>query len=347
MRILVIGGTGFIGPHIVRRLLEQGHEVLVFHRGQTEADLPEGVIHLHGDRARLADHRPELARFAPKVVIDTRPMTEAHARTLMETVRGIAGRVVALSSGDVYRAYGLLRGTEAGALEPVPIGEDAPLRQRLYPYRGDALRAPEDPMRWVDDYDKILVERVVLGEPGLPGTVLRLPMVYGPGDDAHRLFPYLKRMDDGRPAILLEEVHSRWLWARGYVEDIAAAAISTVRNDRAAGRVYNVGEAHTLTEADWVREIARVVGWSGAVVTAAEPFLPPGLRVRGNFKQHLVYETSRIRQELGYSEKLPLDQTIRQTVDWERSHAPARIDRQDFDYAAEDAALAQIAREGS
>ena len=58
-------------------------------------------------------------------------MTEGQARTLMKAVRGIAGRVVALSSGDVYRAYGLLHGTEVGPPQPVPIAEDAPLRQRL------------------------------------------------------------------------------------------------------------------------------------------------------------------------------------------------------------------------
>jgi nucleoside-diphosphate-sugar epimerase len=160
MRVLVIGGTGFVGPPIVRRLVDRGHKVLCAHRGQTEADLPPEVVHLHDDRERLADHRPELARFAPEVVIDTRPMTESQARALMETVRGIARRVVALSSGDVYRAYGLLHGTEAGPPEPIPIAEDAPLRHRLYPYRGDAPRAPADPMRWLDDYDKILVEQV-------------------------------------------------------------------------------------------------------------------------------------------------------------------------------------------
>jgi nucleoside-diphosphate-sugar epimerase len=260
MRVLVIGGTGFIGPHIVRRLAAGGHKVLAFHRGRTEAELPPEVVHLHGDRDRLVDHRAELARFAPEVVLDTRPMTECHAQSLMDVVRGIAGRVVAVSSGDVYRAYGVLLGTETSPPGPVPIAEDAPLRQRLMPYRGETPRAPDDPTRWFDDYDKILVERVVMGEPKLPGTILRLPMVYGPGDDAHRLFPYLKRMDDGRPAILIEEVHARWRWARGYVEDVAQAVVLAVLDDRAAGRIYNVGETDAMTESEWVQAIGRAAG---------------------------------------------------------------------------------------
>jgi nucleoside-diphosphate-sugar epimerase len=100
-------------------------------------------------------------------------------------------------------------------------------------------------MRWLDDRDKILVERVVMGEPDLPGTILHLPMVYGPEDDAHRLFPYLKRMDDSRSGILMEEVRSRWLWTRGYVEDIAEAVVSTVLDDRAAERVNKTSVRRT------------------------------------------------------------------------------------------------------
>jgi nucleoside-diphosphate-sugar epimerase len=274
-------------------------------------------------------------------------MAESQARVLTETARGIARRVVALSSGDVYRAYGLLHGTEAGPPGPIPIAEDAPLRRRLYPYRGEAPRALDDPMRWLDDYDKILVEQVVMGEPGLPGTILRLPMIYGPGDDAHRLFRYLKRMDDGRPAILLEEVQSRWRWARGYVEDIAEAVVSAVLDDRAAGRVYNVSEPDALSEAEWVRAIGQVAGWSGEVVSVPGDRLPSHLKLPGDFAHHIIYDTTRIRSELGYAEHLPRAEAIRRTVDWERSHRPQSIDPLVFDYAAEDAVLGSMVREGS
>src|SRR5437016_8910520 len=88
VRVLIIGGTNFIGPHLVRRLVDRGHEVVVFHRGQTRAELPASVRHLLGDRHRLADHRDDFRRFGPEVVVDMIAYTEDDARGLVEAFRG-------------------------------------------------------------------------------------------------------------------------------------------------------------------------------------------------------------------------------------------------------------------
>src|SRR5271157_4350388 len=204
MRILVIGGTNFMWPLVVRSLSEQGHKVAVFHRGQTRANLPEGVQEILGDRRPLTNSTAELQRIAPEVVLDMIPAIEQDALEVMSVFSGVARRVVAISSQDVYRAFGRVNGKEAGPVESVPITEESALRESLYPYRGETLRNQDDPKRWQDDYDKILVERIVMSDENLPGTILRLPMVYGPGDYQHRLFSYLRRMDDKRPAILLD-----------------------------------------------------------------------------------------------------------------------------------------------
>ena len=50
MRVLVLGGTSFMGPHVVARLYDNGCEVAIFNRGQTQADLPDQVQHFFGDR---------------------------------------------------------------------------------------------------------------------------------------------------------------------------------------------------------------------------------------------------------------------------------------------------------
>lgn len=337
MRVLVIGGTGFVGPLVVRRLKEAGHELLLFHRGRTEhehAPHAEGVEHVHGHRADLRGFAGRFGRFAADVVLDVIPYSEGDARTVMQTFRGMAGRIVALSSGDVYRAYAVLGGQEAGTPEPVPLAEDSPLQQEFFPYRSV--------IEGMEDYEKILVERAVMGDPGLPGTVLRLPMVYGPRDAQHRLFGYLKRMDDGCPAILLEEGIAGWRWTRGYVENVADAIALAVADGRGAGRVYNVGEAEALTEAEWVREIGRAAGWEGEVLAVSEDLLPGGMRPGLNTDQHLTYDTSRVRGELGYVEPVTREEALRRTVAWERANPPEGLDRERFDYAAEDAALERV-----
>jgi nucleoside-diphosphate-sugar epimerase len=320
--VLIIGGTRFMGPHVVRYLCRHGCQVAVFHRGQTGVDSNGDVTHILGDRHRLGDSATELRRYAPQVVLDMVPLAERDARDLVRTFTGIAQRVVAISSQDVYRAYGKLTGMESGPPDPIPLTEDAPLRTRLFAYRGERPRGPEDPRRWLDEYEKILVERTIMGAPDLPGTVLRLPMVYGPEDAQHRLFEYLQQMDDGRPEILLGERVAAWRWTRGYVENVAAAIALSVLDERAASRIYNVGEATALSTAEWVGEIGLAAGWQGQLTVRPEDELPAELRPDIQPAHHLVADTSRIRRELGYVEDVPRDEALRRSVAWERANPP-------------------------
>ena len=332
MNILVLGGTHFIGAHAVRRLTSLGHEVTVFHRGETEAELPESVEHLYGDRERLAEHREVFKRLGPEVVLDTLAMSEADARTVVEVFRGITNRLVVLSSGDVYRAYDRLRGADPGPPDPTPLTEDSPLRDKLYPYREYAENS--DDFKY--NYDKILVERVVMAQPEvLPATVLRLPMVFGPGDYQHRLFSYLKRMDDKRPFILLAEDWARTRALRGYVEDMAEAIALCVTKGEAANRIYHVAYQENFAEEVWLNAVAEAVGWKGDVIKVPNDALPEGLQHHMDLRQDWSVDSGRIRAELGYKEVIPLEEALLRTVAWEREHPP-KVDPKKFNYAAED-----------
>lgn len=332
MKVVAIGASGFIGLHVTRCLAERGYEVSVVHRGDTEASLPNGVQQILGDRDALFEMRPEFERFAPDVVLDVIPYTERQAQDLLRTFYGLASRVVAVSSADVYRNYDGLRGKPTAPPDPVPLTERSPLREALYPYRGSNI-----PFACRDDYEKILVERIVMNQTGLPGTVLRLPAVYGPGDKQHRLRRYLRRMDDGRPAIVLGDSEARWRWTRGYVGNVAAAIVLAVTDARAAGQTYNVGDDPTLTELEWIQRIGKVVGWGGDVVTIPDEQLPAQLRQPYDWRYHLATDTRRVREALGYREPVSQQEAIEATFQWEHSQA-AEAERPD--YAAEDAALA-------
>jgi nucleoside-diphosphate-sugar epimerase len=334
VRILVIGGTGFIGSHLVRQLAEMGHSVAVFHRGSTLVDLP--AEHILGDRRDLAKLRSNV-----DVIIDLILSSGTQAKALMRAFRGSARRVVAASSIDVYRACGVLHGSEPGPIAPVPLREDSPLRTNLNTYPSAQVKMLQKIFGWFDEeYDKIPVERAILGDPELPGTVLRLPMIYGPGDHLSRFHPILKRIDDGRRVILFEEGWAEWRSPRGYVENVAAALALAAVSERAAGRVYNVAETRAFSEIDWARKIAAATGWDGEFVRLPKDRMPPHLAQPGNSAQHWEADSTHIRRELAYQEPVQLEEAISRTIVWARGHPPEGFSPHRFDYAAEDAAFA-------
>ena len=342
MRILIIGGTGFIGPFVARDLIDQGHDVAVFHRGNAKPALPGSVRRIVGDRNDLAAHRADFERFTPDVVLDFLLSDDRQARALMDTIRGLTGRVVAVSSQDVYRAYEVLLKKTPGPLQKLPITEDSELRTLLHPYDREQLRRSQAAFSWVtEEYDKIPVERIVMGDGGLSGTVLRLPMVYGPGDPLHRFFATLKRMDDGRAAILIQEDFAKFIPPRGYVEDVAAAIALATVSDRASGRTYNITAEHAFSELEWARKIGDIVGWKGSLVPVPGDKIPGHLRMPVNAEQQWIVSSKRIRDELGFVEPVSLDAGIARTIEWERNNPPA-IDPKLFDYAAEDVVIKQF-----
>lgn len=96
--------------------------------------------------------------FAPDVVLDMIASTELDGNTLVDLFRGMARRVVNISSGDVYRAYDRFRRVDPGPPDPTPLTEGSPLRDRLFPYRGKA----QGPSDFAFNYEKILMERAVM-----------------------------------------------------------------------------------------------------------------------------------------------------------------------------------------
>ena len=340
MRALLIGGTGFIGSYLTRELQRLGVEVAVLTRGRSGNDLSADLTRIVGDRKQLRDCEAAIRAFAPDVVVDLILSSGTQARELMGVLRGVAGRVVALSSMDVYRACGLLHGLEEGPLEPVPLTEQSALRTKLATYPPAQIAMVQQVYGWVDaDYDKIPVERAILEGGELPATILRLPMIYGPGDPLHRFFPLVRRMDDRRPAILMSSAQAAWRSPRGFVGNVAAAIALAAISDKALGRVYNVAEQPSHSELEWARRVAAAAGWTGAFIVLPSEAMPPHLRMPGNFDQHWSVDTSRIRSELGYVEPVDVHSAIEQTVAWERVNPPPRP-LAAIDYAAEDAAIA-------
>jgi len=218
-------------------------------------------------------------------------MTQESARSPVQAFRSRAGRLVALSSGDVYLAYGRFTRLEPGPVEAMPLREDSPLRTTLYPYREKAA----SPADMLYHYEKILVEQEIMEDTILPGTVLRLPKVYGPCGDADFATVYRYRR------------HPHWRWTHGYVENVAAAIVLATVHPQAAGRVFNIGEEWTPT----VEERLAMLPIST---------MPEDDSGSLDFRQDMVYDTQRIRVELGYQEIVEYAEGIQRTIDSLRKH---------------------------
>jgi nucleoside-diphosphate-sugar epimerase len=341
MRVVVLGGTRFIGAAIVEELHAHGHELLLVHRGEHEpGDLPE-VDHLHADRRDLPHLRDAVADFDPEALVDNCAYSSADAETALAAVAdGV--RLLVVSSMDVYRAFGaVLAGTET---DPVPVDETSPVRTERYPYRGRPHPSPD-----ADTYEKLDVEAVYLAR---EATVCRLPMVYGERDHQGREEPILRRLRAGRDRIPVGA--GGWLWTRGYVRDVAAGIRLACESDAAIAEILNLGEARTWSMGLWARHVLEAAGSSAELVRVPDILLPDDLRAFGTVpqhllvdssssprapawtgQQHLLVDSSKARDLLGWEQTDP-HEALRRSVAWHLANPPS--DALD-DFSADDRAL--------
>lgn len=328
MRALVIGGTGPTGPAVVRGLRARGYEVAILHTGRHESDeVPPDVEHVHTDpfsgeatAAALAGRRFDLALVMYGRLRVLAELLAGRVERLV-TIGGIAARWGFVDPQDLYPA-GM----------PVPTPPDFP------------NAPPDEPM--------VKVRRIVETELEVfrhhpTATHLRYPLLYGPRQLVPREWPFVRRALDRRPVLVLPD-GGLTLESACYGENAANAVLCAVdQPERAAGKVYDVADAVTLTLAQVAEVVAttlghqwEVVGLPAEVATPARPFL------KHWSSSHRVVDTTPIRAELGYTDRVPAVEAVERTVRWLAEHPPERggtIERrlQDpFDYDAEDRLVA-------
>jgi 2'-hydroxyisoflavone reductase len=164
--ILVLGGTGFIGPHLVRYAIARGHKVTIFTRGRHDAELPESVTRLQGDR------NGQLQALEGKrwdAVVDDSATNPKYVALSTDLLKNAAGAYLFTSSTGVYYPY-LTRG----------VDERTPVRYEK-----------TNPKDFSESFgvDKADCEREVMNAFGDRGIVVRPTYIVGPGDTTDR-FPY-------------------------------------------------------------------------------------------------------------------------------------------------------------
>ena len=317
MKILVIGGTGFIGTFVVKQLQALGIEVGLVTRGLSPTDIDQSTVTIFkGNRSRLVNLHKDIEAWQPDAVIDLIAYNSQDAWQLVQTFRDLQARIVLISSGDVYHAYDMFRATIEGN-EAGELTEQSPLRSQLYPFRKNLN--PDTPQNiQFYNYDKIPAERIVLAEPDVDYTILRIPAVYGPNDRQHLFASVLMPMLAGQPTIRLEEKKAAWKWTKSYVENVASAIVLAATREEAANKIYNVGSNVLYTELEWFNKLAELTGWDGKVDIRRIEDMPEQEREPLNYEQHLPLNDDLIRKELGYTEIVNETDGLKATIEYTR-----------------------------
>ncbi|MGW7482302.1 NAD-dependent epimerase/dehydratase family protein [Nonomuraea muscovyensis] len=325
MRILVLGGTRFIGRRVVEALVARGDEVLVVHRGQSEPEGGPACPHLHADRRHFAAVAGRVRDFAPDAVVDTYALTRRDVEAVLPHLPD--AHLLVLSSVDVYQAFeALLTGDRTPV--PVPFGEDAPVRRSRHLYRGKGMG--------LDDYDKLDVEPAYLAR---GGTALRLAMIYGPHDQQRREEPVLRRVRAGRERIPVGPGTA--LVTRLHVDDTAAAVLAALdRPAAASGEVFNIGETTSYSMHGWMRLILQAAGHEAELVQVADDVLPADLALTGATVPHVLASSRKAADLLGFRPRDPAA-AIADSVRWHLAHPPADAFT---DFAEDDRALSSVSR---
>ncbi|NQW17759.1 MAG: NAD-dependent epimerase/dehydratase family protein [Chloroflexi bacterium] len=302
MNLLIIGGTGFFGPTVVQRALDAHHDVLVYHRATHDRERDPDVPHLHGSTLEVGQHIAAIKDFAPDAVIDTSQFMAETTEAVIDTIVGLCERYILVSSADVYRAFGVVHGTEPGPLQAMPVNEDAELRTKK---SFDSVATEFE--------DNLYAERAALGQNRVPATIVRAPAMFGAGDTHGRISFPMKRLQESGGMLVLPEEAAGFRHTHGYVDNVADALLLCAADRRDGNFVYNAGYPNGLSVMERFTLVAEAMGWDGEITSS------PDLKSQDtiNFNQELIMDTTRIRNNLGYKETVGLKDAIRSAVAWE------------------------------
>jgi nucleoside-diphosphate-sugar epimerase len=324
-KVLVVGGTLFIGRTLVSELLKAGHEVWVLHR-KPEHDLGKRVGSIVADRNDPEAMRRALDLSNFEVVFDNvydweRGTTAAQVEA---TARACAGnhlhRYIFMSS---VGAYG----------------------DGLNHHEGDALAQDDHPDPYVRN--KAMSERALFRlhqRIGLPIVTIRPPFIYGSGNPFYREAFFWDRMRDNRPIVLPGD--GRRLMQFIYIKDLVAACLRAMEEPGANGHAFNIANPRAITQAEVIAAFAEAAGKKPVVIRAPRERIyhlgghPMGPQLYFGFYFDVAPITlivTKAQRVLGFK---PTDFVagLKETYRWYLRHQPKR----EIDYSYEDRLLGLV-----
>jgi len=315
-RILVTGSAGFVGSHLVERLLRAGAVVRAFvrytsvHRWSYLDGLPQelraGLEVVAGDLRDLSAVRQAVegcevvfhlgalvgipySYLHPLEVVETNTLGTLHV--LLAARDQHVDKFIHTSTSEVY-----------GTAERVPIAEDHPLKGQS-PYSASKIGAEKIAESFAAAYD-------------LPVVVLRPFNIYGPRQSARAVIPTIITQALTRGFVRLGNLETTRDFT--YVEDTVSAFVGAAEADGATGAVMNVGSGQEISIGDLARKVFTLLGRPADVRVESARLRPKGSEV-----MRLLADSSRSRALIGWNPVWTLDQGLETTIEWIGAHLDA------------------------
>jgi 2'-hydroxyisoflavone reductase len=305
MRVLILGGTRFVGRHLTEAALAAGHQVTLFHRGRTNPDLFPEAEHLHGDRGK------DLAALVGRrwnVAIDVNGYLPRDVRAAAELLAGAVERYVFISTISVYADFKM-----------PGVREDAAVEE---PTSGDAEAGEVVPGGY--GRLKVLCERIVEEVFPQRALIVRPCVVVGPWDHTGRFTYWVERasrsgeaLAPGRPDRPVELIDAR---------DLAAWVVK-MADRRVVGTFNAAGPEETLTMREMLEACRASTAGSAAFTWVSDSFLQehevtlPFWYPEETAGYDLVDNRRAVAQGLTFR---PLTRTVRDVHAWVAENPEAR-----------------------
>ena len=300
MRLLFIGGTGFISTAVSRMAIADGFELTVLNRGSRSADLP-GAHHLIADIRHPGEVRAALANAEFDVVVDWIAYTSEDIERDLDLFRGRVKQYVFISSASAYQK------PPAHYL----ITESTPLHNPYWEYSRDKI-ACEQRLMWAYRRD------------GFPVTIVRpsltydtnLPIAIG----GWGCYTLADRLNRGLPIIVHGDGSS--LWVVTHADDFGRGLLGLLGNERALGEAFHITSDEVLTWNQIYLTIADALGVEAKIVHVPSDFIArvaPDLAgsLLGDKAWSAVFDNSKIKSFVpGFEATIPLRDGIRRTLAW-------------------------------
>lgn len=303
--VLVLGGTGFVGGHLVAALCEQGHNVSILNRGKTEHSLPAGVERLVADRTDASQMR-----------------TALHGRE-WDAVYDVSGFVMAAGGSDLDDLLDLLDGRVGRYVYTSSIMAYDQNWGGVFPWSEDQPTNPDGPTSYGGF--KAISEASLLRrhtETGFPATIARPAAIYGPDNNIFDMeTPMFLRLLQSRPILVPHE--GLVVGSYGHVDDLCRAMITMATHSDAPGQVFNVS-GESVDARRYISVLADIVGVEPNIVDVPRSMLaeledPEQTAVYGHLfktRHHAMLNMNKIESLLGCSNEYTFESGHRQTFEW-------------------------------